>query len=206
MKKRRVFFSFHYQNDIWRACQVRNSWRFHKESEREAEGFFDSGIWEKFRRENVNSLKNLIREGLKNTSVTCILVGEQTYIRRWVRFEIAQSVIKGNGLLVVKIHDQKDHDGNYSKEGPNPLNYMGLCRANNGEVFLVENKSRNWVLFHDHKNSVVLPKYCRRNYLIPGLTVPLSEYFEKQYYYSIQDGYNNFARWVQESADLAEID
>ena len=43
-QKRRVFFSFHYQNDIWRVNQVRNSWRYQHEQQREAEGFFDGSV------------------------------------------------------------------------------------------------------------------------------------------------------------------
>ena len=36
---RRVFFSFHYKNDVWRANQVRNSW---VTQGKEAAGFIDS--------------------------------------------------------------------------------------------------------------------------------------------------------------------
>ena len=41
---RRVFFSFHYDRDVWRASVVRNSWKL--KPDREAAGFFDAGIWE----------------------------------------------------------------------------------------------------------------------------------------------------------------
>ena len=39
---RRVFFSFHYERDIWRANVVRNSWLT---KDREAAGFFDASLW-----------------------------------------------------------------------------------------------------------------------------------------------------------------
>lgn len=109
--KRRVFFSFYYQQDIWRANQVRQSWRYQRENEREAEGFFDGSLWESGQRKGLDSLKDLIREGMKNTSVTCVLAGTQTYSRRWVRYEIARSLVKGNGLLLVKIHNLTDQHG-----------------------------------------------------------------------------------------------
>lgn len=99
-KVRRVFFSFHYQNDIIRANQVRNSWRFQKEDRRIAGGFFDGSIWEKSQRTGPESLKTLIREGIKNTSVTAVLVGQETWSRRWVRYEIARSVVKGKVFLL----------------------------------------------------------------------------------------------------------
>lgn len=41
---RRVFFSFHYERDAWRAAQVRNSWV--TKPDREAAGFWDAVAWE----------------------------------------------------------------------------------------------------------------------------------------------------------------
>lgn len=41
---RRVFFSFHYERDVWRASVVRQSWR--TKPDRESAGFFDAGLWE----------------------------------------------------------------------------------------------------------------------------------------------------------------
>ena len=88
-QKRRVFFSFHYQNDIWRVNQVRNSWRYQKEDRRFAEGFYDASMWESSQRKGVDSLKALIREGIKNSSVTAVLVDADGKVgivagrRRW---------------------------------------------------------------------------------------------------------------------------
>ena len=44
---RRVFFSFHYDNDVWRANTVRNSW---VTQGKEAAGFIDKAEFEKIRR------------------------------------------------------------------------------------------------------------------------------------------------------------
>ncbi len=41
---RRVFFSFHYQNDIWRVNQVRDSGEF--KSVEGTDTFYDSSLWE----------------------------------------------------------------------------------------------------------------------------------------------------------------
>ncbi len=84
-RKGRVFFSFYHQQDIWRVNQVRQSWRYRHESEREAEGFYDGSIWERSKAAGDEWLKALIREGIMNTSVTCVLAGIHTYRRRWVR-------------------------------------------------------------------------------------------------------------------------
>src|SRR5580704_536578 len=102
---RRTFFSFHYKPDVSRAWVVRNSWVTKlAQGEREDAGFFDSSVFEAKERESDDVLKRFLREGLNNTTVTCVLVGEQTALRRWVRYEVLRSFMRGNGLLGIKIH------------------------------------------------------------------------------------------------------
>ena len=43
--------------------------------------------------------------GLDGSSVTCLLVGAQTWQRQWVRYEMLKSLARGNGILGVRIHD-----------------------------------------------------------------------------------------------------
>jgi hypothetical protein len=94
---RRTFFSFHYLPDVWRAWNVRNCWVTKPEEQIDG-GFFDSSVFEASKKKGDDSLKAFLRDGLDNTSVTCVLTGTDTWRRRWVRYEIARSVVKGNGL------------------------------------------------------------------------------------------------------------
>ena len=81
---RRTFFSFHYKPDVTRAWVVRNSWVTKvAQGERDDAGFFDSSVFEANQRESDEALKRFLREGLNNTTVTCVLVGAQTSLRRW---------------------------------------------------------------------------------------------------------------------------
>lgn len=80
--KRRVFFSFHYQNDINRVNVVRNSWVVRPEDSDTAQGFYDASLWESSKRKSEESVKALIREGINKTSVTCVLAGTNTWERR----------------------------------------------------------------------------------------------------------------------------
>ena len=48
---RRAFFSFHYENDVWRANIVRNSWV--TKIDREAAGFIDAAAFEEVRKEEM---------------------------------------------------------------------------------------------------------------------------------------------------------
>jgi len=52
---RRVFFSFHYERDVWRAQQVRNSWV--TRPSRTAAGFFYRSLAEAAKTENDARLK-----------------------------------------------------------------------------------------------------------------------------------------------------
>jgi hypothetical protein len=45
---RRVFFSFHYENDVFRTNIVRQSWRM--KPDRESAGFLDAAAWEEVKR------------------------------------------------------------------------------------------------------------------------------------------------------------
>lgn len=195
--KRRVFFSFHYQNDIWRVNQVRNSWRYGNENTRIADGFFDGSIWENSQRTSDDSLKNLIREGIKNTTVTCILVGSNTFERRWVRYEIARSIIKGNGLLGVRINALKNQSGSTAYAGPNPLDFMGVYRSNDGRILLAERNAQGWVRYLDYTQGVTLPN----GWALPTSlsVVPLGVY-ASQYCYVADDGASNFPSWVRQAA------
>src|ERR1039458_7214083 len=92
---RKVFFSFHHKGDILKVGQIRNSW-LTKGSDC---GFVDAADWESIKRQGDVAVKRWINNQLNGTSVTVVLIGEETSTRPWVLYEIKQSHIKGNGLL-----------------------------------------------------------------------------------------------------------
>ncbi len=114
---RRVFFSFHYKNDIWRVNQVRKA---HAVVGTAAAGFQDASLWEKAKQKGSAELKRMINAALEGTTVTVVLIGEETAYRDWVDYEINQSIERGNGLLGVRIHMLSDQDGYTSRRGPVP--------------------------------------------------------------------------------------
>jgi hypothetical protein len=99
---RRVFFSFHYQRDVQRAQVVRQSWVM--QPDRETAGFFDSSVFESKQRTSDDALKSFLNDGLKNCSVDCVLAGNQTAWRRWVRYELLRSFVDGKGIFGISIH------------------------------------------------------------------------------------------------------
>jgi hypothetical protein len=111
---RKVFFSFHYQRDLWRVNVVRNSGVIEGIS---AAGFHDQSLWEETVRKGDDAVKKLIDSGLSGTSVTIVLIGAETASRRFVTYEIEKSIARGNGLLGVRINNIKDKDGRTDAHG-----------------------------------------------------------------------------------------
>lgn len=108
---RRVFFSFEY-GDVSRAMVVRNSW---VTQSRQAAGFVDAADFEAIKRRGEAAIKNWIDNQLNGTSVTVVLVGENTCDSRWVKYEIDKSIEIGNGLLGIDISKIRDLHGNTSE-------------------------------------------------------------------------------------------
>jgi hypothetical protein len=129
---RRVFFSFHYEADVWRAGQVRNSW---VTKDRESAGFWDAAAWEEVKKKGETAIENWIDNQLNGTSVTVILIGEDTASRPYVGYEIKQSHGKGNGLVGISIHNLKDSKGKIATKGNNPLSNWHIQQ--NGQKVLL---------------------------------------------------------------------
>jgi len=121
---RRVFFSFHYERDARRAAQVRNSQRFLKDLSIVGR-FEDAADWEQVRTTTCSRIKRWIDEQLKGTSVTVVLIGAQTAGRRWVQYEIEQSLEHGKGLLGIHIHALKDMNKGADSPGNIPFRLQG---------------------------------------------------------------------------------
>ena len=72
---RRVFFSFHYRRDVWRANTIRNSPVVVGTA---AAGFQDASLWEDAKKEGDAAIKKLIDNALLGTSATVVLIGAKT--------------------------------------------------------------------------------------------------------------------------------
>ena len=130
---RKAFFSFHYENDVWRANIVRNSW-VTKDS-KEAAGFIDAADFEEVKKGGDSAIKKWIRDQLYGTTVTVVLLGSETSKREYVKYEIEQSYERGNGLLGIYIHKIKDQNGNTSSKGSNQFGEIGKDKNGNSVYF-----------------------------------------------------------------------
>ncbi len=114
----RTFFSFHYERDVWRATNVRNSAKLQSGI---APEWIEASLWESAKAASDSAVQKLIDDALIGTTVTAVLIGAQTASRRWVNYEIQKSLARGNGLLGIYIHDIRTQDGRTDGKGSNPL-------------------------------------------------------------------------------------
>jgi hypothetical protein len=196
---RRTFFSFHYAPDVWRAWNVRNSWVMEK-ADKESRGFFDNSVFEASKKKGDDALKKFLREGLKNTSVTCVLAGTDTWSRRWVRYEIARSIIKGNGLLTVYIHGVRNKNEETSTKGEDPLAQMGVYRTDSG-IYLAERNGEKWVAYADY--TLAIPEGALWFDAPKTRTVVQLSTHCLSYDFTRQNGRSKIGDWIETAAGLA---
>lgn len=132
---RRVFFSFHYQRDVWRVNQIRSMPNIIGSA---AAGFQDASLWEKAKKNGDTAIKKLIDEGLKNTSVTVVCIGAKTAGRKYINYEIQKSIDRGNGIVGIQIHHLKNQKGEMDGPGDTPAKLT----ANGYKVYKYVNKEK----------------------------------------------------------------
>ena len=193
---KRVFFTFHYQDVIdFRANVVRQHWL--TQPDRESAGFFDASVWESAKRTGPVAVKRLVNSALEGTSVTCVLIGSETYMRPWVRYEILKSFRKGNALLAVHINTIKGKDQKTKTKGPNPLLFVGVTFSESGDTAtLWEKINGQWKEYSEidggssYRTGGVGSEYRGKGFNLAN--------WYPEYDWVTDDGYNNFGNWVSD--------
>lgn len=188
---RSVYFAFYYEDVIdFRANVVRQSWRFRKDR------FRDNSMWEEAKKKGATAIKKLIDENLVDSGVTCVLIGSETYKRRWVRYEIIKSLERGNGLFATYINRIRGKDKKIKAKGANPFLFIKFKISNNGnEINFFEFKGGKWIKYKDC-NSMRNKYFGRKHW---GKTYKLSDWF-KIYCYINDNGKIKFTKWVERAA------
>ena len=114
---RRVFFSFHYQRDIFRINQIRNIPNI---TGCAAAGFQDASLWEEAKKKSDAAIHKMIDDALNNTSVTVIFIGNKTANRKFINYEINKSIQRGNGVVRIQVAHLKSINGDIDEHGATP--------------------------------------------------------------------------------------
>lgn len=112
---RKIFSSFHYKPDNWRAATVRNIGAV--EGNKPA----SDNDWESVTSGGDSAIEKWIAEQMKGKSCVVVLIGANTAGRKWINYEIKKGWNDGKGLLGIHIHNLKDREGNKSTKGSNPF-------------------------------------------------------------------------------------
>jgi MTH538 TIR-like domain (DUF1863) len=171
--------------------------------------FYDRSLWESKKRESDDALKSLIRNGMEHSSAVCVLIGTETWSRRWVKYEIARSVVDRRGLLAVHINGLNHHHRRQPDPlGFNPLHLMGVYKSPNGKFYLYEKREvivnrqtgqRQWQWYacQDYTLAVQLPRYLTEPSV--GYVMPLSSGTD-EYDYAAGVGHKNLGSWIDRAA------
>lgn len=147
---RRVFFSFHYENDVWRANVVRNSWVTKPDAE--TAGFVDAADFEEVKRGGDFAIKRWIDDQLHGTSVTVVLIGSQTNQREYVKYELIKSYERNNGILGIYIDGIKDRNGYISMRGSNHFGEIGRDKLGTPVYMSSHFKTYDWIHEDGYRN------------------------------------------------------
>ena len=115
---RRVFYSFHYQPDNWRAATVRNIGVV------EGNSPASDNDWETVKKGGDAAIKRWIANQMNRRTCVVVLVGTNTANRKWINYEIKKSWDDGMGVVGIHIHGLKNQEGRLSTKGNNPFDYI----------------------------------------------------------------------------------
>lgn len=111
----KVFYSFHYSQDVWRAGQVRNIGAL------DGNKPVNDNEWEDVKKGGDAAIKKWIDNNMASRSCVIVLIGEHAADRKWIRYEIESGWKNNKALFGIYIHDLKDRFGNTSRRGLNPF-------------------------------------------------------------------------------------
>lgn len=130
---RQVFYSFHYDNDNWRASQIRNIGVI--EGNRPA----PDNDWETIKRGGDTAIKRWIDDQMHYRSCTVVLVGSGTAGRKWINYEIEKTWNNKMGIVGICIHRLKDRLGYQSNQGNNPFSSLSVNGTNMSQIVKLYN-------------------------------------------------------------------
>jgi len=150
--KRQIFFSFHYDNDVFRVQQIRNIGALEENKP------VSPNDWETVKKGGDKAIEKWIDDNMKYRSCVVVLIGEETSKRPWVKYEIKKAWQDGKGLLGIHINNLKDPKTGTCSKGLNPFDQFNFkdkegklktipCKtpASNDAYNDIKNNIESWV-------------------------------------------------------------
>ncbi|MHC1672067.1 TIR domain-containing protein [Stenotrophomonas maltophilia] len=119
--KRKVFYSFHFDNDVMRVQQIRQMGAL------EGDEPVSPNAWEQIKRTD-KGVKDWIDQNLNGKSCLVVLIGSETAQRPWVNYEIKRACELNKPVVGVYIHRLKCPRNGYGSKGSNPFDNFTFRR------------------------------------------------------------------------------
>lgn len=111
----RVFLSFEYNKDYWRAVQICNLGKVSDDS------LFPDSAWKEVRVKTNAAIKEWIDEQIALCDCVVVLIGSTTATRKWVLYEIERAYELNKGLVGIYVNKITDRVGYQTGKGKNPF-------------------------------------------------------------------------------------
>jgi hypothetical protein len=125
---RKVFFSFHFDADSWRASKVRQMGAL------EGNEPVSGNDWEEVKRGGDAAIERWIASQMKGRTCAVVLVGAQTASRPWVKYEIRKAWEIGLGVVGVRIHRLTDRNLQTASPGANPFGGFSINQTSLSQI------------------------------------------------------------------------
>ena len=122
MARKKVFFSYHYEKDGNRVDEIRNM-GLTKDVKP-----LPKDKWDEICSQGDESIKAWIDQNMRDAECVVVFIGEETYKRKWIIYEIEKAWNEGKGLFGVYIHNISDSVTGKSKKGENPFERFKMNR------------------------------------------------------------------------------
>lgn len=124
LTKRQVFYSFHFDNDVMRVQQIRNMGII------EGDTPVSPNEWEQLKKKS-GGVEKWIDDNMRYRSTVVVLIGEKTYQRPWVKYEIEKAHSEKKNLLGIYVHNLTCPNNGKCSQGPNPFDYVKIVDGPN---------------------------------------------------------------------------
>jgi hypothetical protein len=137
----KVFFTFHYEQELWRARIIRQAWI---DQGGQALGFWDEAAWQRARSSERHLA--LIDQAVHDAEVTAVLITRGTSDQGYIQYAVCKSHQTGKGLLAIYMHNIPDAQGTKALIGDTHFGEIERDANGNRVFFWQRYPTYRWVI------------------------------------------------------------
>jgi len=150
--KQKVFYSFHFDNDVFRVQQIRNMGVI------EGNPIVEPNTWESIKRSGDKAIKQWINTSIEKQECVIVLVGSETSNRKYVKYEIERAYNNQKPIFGIFIHNLVClRTKRTCLKGQNPFTQFNVGNKNLSEIIpcydppqvntynFIQNNLINWI-------------------------------------------------------------